>query len=272
MPSQSPPDPLPDLDSDPLTLLRAIYSSDLGVHPRGSGSLLVVNLRDLSDDGEGGLLGTLSAAYSSDGVCELKEVRTERDGLDNGAAGRAMHAARLAFDAAGGDLDAFPDAVAAACDSLRLEPPAPPEPDAQPQPGGQEAARLLLLRLHHMRRPAPYCALIRRWASELGLRGGVYFRGRLILILLLGSAAGCGEYLRRHRTETVDVDSAGRKCREKMMDVLHDGPPLPGGDVEAGFIVSEEGDREGLVRVLRRAGVPEAVLSDLSPPRGKPHR
>ncbi|KAI8465637.1 MAG: hypothetical protein J3K34DRAFT_83786 [Monoraphidium minutum] len=73
-----------------------------------------------------------------------------------------------------------------------------------------------------MRSRAMYTKTIRRWCKELGLTGRLVFCHSLILIALQGAAADVAEYLRRARTETVDVDSAGRKCRERMMNVLED--------------------------------------------------
>lgn len=50
--------------------------------------------------------------------------------------------------------------------------------------------------------------------------GRLLFCQALILILLEGSPPSLKEYLRLQRTVTVDVDAAGRKCRERMMDVV----------------------------------------------------
>ncbi len=42
--------------------------------------------------------------------------------------------------------------------------------------------------------------------------GRLIFQGNLILILLEGEAPALKDYLVRHRTESVDVDSHGRRC------------------------------------------------------------
>ena len=78
-----------------------------------------------------------------------------------------------------------------------------------------------LLRLDHMRRPKPYARLISSWAQNLSLSGFLLFSPHLILIFISGSDAGAiHRYLQLHRTQTVDVDSQGRPCREKMLTVL----------------------------------------------------
>lgn len=42
--------------------------------------------------------------------------------------------------------------------------------------------------------------------------GRLIFQGNLILILLEGEGPALKDYLVRHRTENVDVDSHGRRC------------------------------------------------------------
>mmetsp|Transcript_1085 Transcript_1085/g.2453 ORF Transcript_1085/g.2453 Transcript_1085/m.2453 type:complete len:305 (-) Transcript_1085:437-1351(-) len=86
---------------------------------------------------------------------------------------------------------------------------------------------LLLLRLDHMHSRAIYCRTLSKWTSDLDLTGRIIFKDRLILILLEGEEEHVKQYLVCHRTQNVDVDSRGRKCRERMMTVaLHQPSPL----------------------------------------------
>ena len=59
-----------------------------------------------------------------------------------------------------------------------------------------------------------------RWTEELKLSGRVLFVGHLIFILLTGVAEDIKEYLRRHKSYNIDVDSSGKPCKERMMTVL----------------------------------------------------
>lgn len=107
--------------------------------------------------------------------------------------------------------------------------------------GESGSHRTVLLKLDHMRLRAQYSDSIVGWCNGLGLRGALIFqeehtnsgagieaqaRGRkagskpLILIFLHGPASSIREYLRLHRTSTVDVDSTGRRCKEKMMESI----------------------------------------------------
>lgn len=88
--------------------------------------------------------------------------------------------------------------------------------------GGFDGVRRVLLRLDHVRNRPMYTKTVRRWTKELGLTGRMIFCRALILIVLEGSYLAVAQYLVKARTEVVDVDSAGRKCRERMMDVLED--------------------------------------------------
>ncbi|XP_073705649.1 RWD domain-containing protein 3 [Garra rufa] len=76
-----------------------------------------------------------------------------------------------------------------------------------------------LLHLDHMRSKAKYIQLIEKWASELCLTGRL-FTGKPILILLQGTKENIKEYMHLQKTVKVDVDSSGKRCKEKMMSVL----------------------------------------------------
>ncbi|GLC33535.1 hypothetical protein PLESTM_000082000 [Pleodorina starrii] len=84
----------------------------------------------------------------------------------------------------------------------------------------EDLHEVLLIRLDHMHNRALYGRTIGSWIRELRLTGRLIFQGGLILILLEGDGDALREYLVRHRTESVDVDSRGRKCKERMMDVV----------------------------------------------------
>nr|XP_054494760.1 RWD domain-containing protein 3 [Agelaius phoeniceus] len=79
---------------------------------------------------------------------------------------------------------------------------------------------MLLLNLDHMRAKAKYVKTVEKWASDLRLTGRLMFMGKIILILLQGDRNSIKEYLILQKTSKVDVDSSGKKCKEKMMRVL----------------------------------------------------
>lgn len=83
-------------------------------------------------------------------------------------------------------------------------------------------SRHCLLLIDHMRSRRSYTRQISDWAAELSLSGALLHGGEaapLILLYLRGSPDRLREYKRLHRTTPVDVDSTGRKCREKCVPV-----------------------------------------------------
>ncbi|XP_019386601.1 PREDICTED: RWD domain-containing protein 3 [Crocodylus porosus] len=78
----------------------------------------------------------------------------------------------------------------------------------------------VLLHLDHMRAKAKYVKTVEKWTSDLRLTGRLMFMGRVILILLQGDRNSIKEYLILQKTSKVDVDSSGKKCKEKMVSVL----------------------------------------------------
>ncbi|XP_007934318.1 RWD domain-containing protein 3 [Orycteropus afer afer] len=77
-----------------------------------------------------------------------------------------------------------------------------------------------LLHLDHMRAKTKYIKTVEKWTSDLRLTGRLMFMGKIILILLQGGRNNIKEYLILQKTSKVDVDSSGKKCREKMISVL----------------------------------------------------
>uniref|UniRef100_A0A8C8S5P4 RWD domain-containing protein 3 n=1 Tax=Pelusios castaneus TaxID=367368 RepID=A0A8C8S5P4_9SAUR len=78
----------------------------------------------------------------------------------------------------------------------------------------------VLLHLDHMRAKAKYVKTVEEWTSNLRLTGRLMFMGKIILILLQGERTSIKEYLILQKTSKVDVDSSGKKCKEKMISVL----------------------------------------------------
>ncbi|NWW89003.1 RWDD3 protein, partial [Rhynochetos jubatus] len=79
---------------------------------------------------------------------------------------------------------------------------------------------MLLLHLDHMRAKAKYIKTVEKWTSDLRLTGRLMFMGKIILILLQGDRSNIKEYLILQKTSKVDVNSSGKKCKEKMISVL----------------------------------------------------
>lgn len=66
------------------------------------------------------------------------------------------------------------------------------------------------------------------------------------------------EYLYRHRTQCIDVDSAGRKCKERMMTVLAEMECQP---IEDKFVVLEIDTVEQLKKFFVEIGLQDLYES-----------
>lgn len=93
---------------------------------------------------------------------------------------------------------------------------------AMARPRSERTGRntIVLIKLDHMRNRPRYLKLISRWVEELTLNGRIFFLGNLIFILITGKCENVKKYLCRHKTCNVDVDSSGKPCKERMMNVL----------------------------------------------------
>ena len=79
---------------------------------------------------------------------------------------------------------------------------------------------ICVLKFNHMRSRKKYLKIISNWIKELNLTSCVLFWEKTIIEIIEGFKSDINMYLKRLRTCTVDVDSAGRACKERMMDVL----------------------------------------------------
>ncbi|XP_022598414.1 RWD domain-containing protein 3 isoform X2 [Seriola dumerili] len=80
-----------------------------------------------------------------------------------------------------------------------------------------------VLSLDHIRSRSRYIGLLERWSQQLQLPGRLLL-GQSILVILQGARADIKEFCRLLKTVKVDVDSSGKKCKERMMKVLIETP------------------------------------------------
>ncbi|XP_047436080.1 RWD domain-containing protein 3 isoform X1 [Mugil cephalus] len=96
-----------------------------------------------------------------------------------------------------------------------------------------------VLLLDHIRSRNHYVGLLERWSLQLHLAGRLLL-GQIILVILQGSRCDIKEFCRRLKTVKVDVDSSGKKCKERMMKVLIETPlSSPCQHSLQGFIVKD---------------------------------
>ena len=209
-----------------------------------------------------------------DGSQQLPDPFVE---LDEGAMGESA-----ALCDAAGLLGAFRGSI------LKLDPPFGGGEDALPAPpllgsgafaiggGGTDASTAaaapsvleeLFLRIDHMNNAASYIKLLRRWTEQLGVCGGRLLhaapdkgvpRRENVLCCLHAEGDALKAFLQRLRTQTVDVDRAGRPCKERQATVQWQ-RPLPAACAPlCGWGVVECGDGAAALRdALLAIGITE---------------
>ncbi|XP_067845764.1 RWD domain-containing protein 3 isoform X2 [Heptranchias perlo] len=111
--------------------------------------------------------------------------------------------------------------------------------NSQQQSSAGGGVWMTLLYLDHMRAKAKYIKSIEKWTTDLRLAGRLMFMGKLILILLQGDRKDIKDYLVLQKTSKVDVDSSGKRCKEKMISVLCEEKLQPGQHRLTSFAVKE---------------------------------
>ncbi|XP_032048719.1 RWD domain-containing protein 3 isoform X2 [Aythya fuligula] len=129
----------------------------------------------------------------------------------------------------------------------------------------EDAVWMLLLHLDHMRAKAKYVKTVEKWASDLRLTGRLMFMGKIILILLQGDRSNIKEYLILQKTSKVDVDSSGKKCKEKMISVLCETKVQPQHKRFQMFEVKEYSTLDELQKEFEAAGL-ATLFSEFVPP------
>ncbi|XP_057649725.1 RWD domain-containing protein 3 isoform X1 [Chionomys nivalis] len=114
---------------------------------------------------------------------------------------------------------------------------------------------IILLHVDHMRARTKYVKTVEKWAAELRLTGRLMFMGKTILILLQGHRSSIKEYLILQKTSKVDVDSSGKKCKEKMISVLSETKVRPEHKRFLAFEVKEYSTLEELQKEFETAGL-----------------
>ncbi|KAM9326227.1 RWD domain-containing protein 3 [Gastrophryne carolinensis] len=112
-----------------------------------------------------------------------------------------------------------------------------------------------LLHLDHMRAKSKYVRTVEKWTADLNLTGKLMFMGKVILILLQGDRKSIRDYLVLQKTCKIDVDSSGKKCKEKMISVLCEVPLPDNHERFSTFDVKEYASVSELEREFEAAGL-----------------
>lgn len=113
-------------------------------------------------------------------------------------------------------------------------------PTAESLAGEAKHEYTTIVHLHHIRSKIIYVKTLSQWFRELDLHGVLISYRRWIFLMVSGEKNNLQVfsvaktslidqlircpwsqlYLKRHRTQNVDIDSVGRPCKERMLTVL----------------------------------------------------
>merc|ERR1712059_137808 len=80
---------------------------------------------------------------------------------------------------------------------------------------------LLVVKVDHMRNVTEYVRTLEGWTISLNLHGFLVFsKDKGIIFLLEGDKGRIGQFLINWKTVNIDVDSRGRPCKERMMQLV----------------------------------------------------
>ncbi|UJR22315.1 hypothetical protein I4U23_025377 [Adineta vaga] len=78
----------------------------------------------------------------------------------------------------------------------------------------------MLMKIDHMRSPNVYMKHLDQWSNQLSITGRVLVLSHPIFILIEGTNENIRKFIVRLKTETVDIDSRGRPCKERLLTQL----------------------------------------------------
>jgi len=128
--------------------------------------------------------------------------------------------------------------------------------------------RECVVAIDHMNDRTGYMRILAKWATQLGLGGRLWYTvGRArqacdIVLVLHGTAEASKLFLQRLRAEHVDVNRAGKPCKERQATVLQPGEPLDGNrSALHGWAVAEYSQESDLHAQLLAEGLPEKLIA-----------
>ena len=83
-------------------------------------------------------------------------------------------------------------------------------------------SEFLVVKIDHMRNSSSYLRTLEDWTVEHGLTGVlVISKDKGIILMMEGDKYGISRFLQSWKSVNIDVDSRGRPCKEKMLQILY---------------------------------------------------
>ncbi|XP_054714951.1 RWD domain-containing protein 3-like isoform X2 [Uloborus diversus] len=92
-----------------------------------------------------------------------------------------------------------------------------------PSSSEEEKTHIAIILIDHMRQRNKYIKTISNWVKDLSLNGMLLYSPKQSILIVQGFKMQLKDFTTRLRTVCVDVDAAGRACKERMSKVLFEG-------------------------------------------------
>ena len=88
-------------------------------------------------------------------------------------------------------------------------------------PNTGHSSEIIVVKIDHMRNSSAYVKTLKSWTEMFSLRSVLFVsRDRGLILLSEGRREDLNKLVIAWKTENVDVDSKGKPCKEKMLQVL----------------------------------------------------
>merc|ERR1712227_554433 len=85
----------------------------------------------------------------------------------------------------------------------------------------EKEIELLVVKIDHMRKSGPYMKTLENWSEQFALTSVlVISKDQGLILLVEGDKCNISKFLLNWKTTNIDVDSHGKPCKEKMMQIL----------------------------------------------------
>ena len=86
----------------------------------------------------------------------------------------------------------------------------------------EEDRELLVIKIDHMRKSCEYVRTLESWCDQLAVTGVlVISRDKGIIFIMEGEKLNTSNFIINWKTTSIDVDSRGKPCKERMIQILH---------------------------------------------------
>ena len=85
----------------------------------------------------------------------------------------------------------------------------------------EKEIELLVVKIDHMRKSGPYMKTLENWSEQFALTSVlVISKDQGLILMVEGDKCNISKFLLNWKTTNIDVDSHGKPCKEKMMQIL----------------------------------------------------